>query len=193
MASKNSSSLLLADLIEHPGRAKTWHNHQPGKKQERSHGLRDTNEKIDAFVRRGLVRDKFPNFFEIGFRTQAFIDIHLKAALTVASAAEMDLAVRHKLNAIDNVVLVYTVFGDVDLRCKVVCTDLRELEQTAMTIRGIEGVASSTTSIVLDDTDYHAVRGKWARMIRERAGELDPSISRHADELSPTNPETPPT
>jgi len=175
MNNNYSGSLLLAEVVRHPKRAKTDHAHKSGK-QPRSHGLKSPNEKINMFLSKSLVRDKYPNFFAIGFRAQAFIDIRLSQQGSSAEIANHSAKVRNKLNEIGNVILIYTVFGNVDLRCKIVGIDLRHIERIAMEIRSIEGVQDSVTSIVVDETEYDNARLKWAHLIEENKESIEAGL-----------------
>lgn len=179
---KHSGAKLLADMIQYPKRTRADHSHREDR--HRDHGLREANTRFNIYMDGDLVRDRYPNFAEIGFKAQAFIDITLSKSATETTAVKDEIEIKKKLNDIENVILVYTVFGDVDLRCKVVGIDLRDIERTTMSIRDIEGILDTTTSIILDDTDYELGREKWAQLIRKNLSIIEPGLPKSYDDLS---------
>lgn len=183
MPHKFARALLLADVIAFPERKLGDHSSRlddGDATTEQKHGIADPNDYIKEFSNKGVVRDKYPNFYQMGFKSQAFIDITIsKDGLDQpTSDSKMEDQVRAALRDVDNVVLIYTVFGQVDLRCKVVGVDLRDVERTAMEIRDIPGVLTSTTSVVLDETSYDGASQKWGDLVRKNAERLDHLLPR---------------
>lgn len=174
MANDCSGALLLADMIEYPDWSMSEHKHLND--IPRAHGLSAPNKKINLFREVGIVRDCYPNFERIGFETQAFVDIALETNERIAHGNSLENDVRQGLNLIPNIVLIYTIFGSVDIRCKVVGMNLRQIEKTAMKIREIPGVKSSNTSIIVDETDYNNSRKKWADLIRANKADVEKNM-----------------
>lgn len=170
-------SILLANLVEFHRRPMGAHAAKLEDETlpvEYRHGISEPNKQINLFTEKGVLRDRQPNFFRIGFQAQAFIDILLKSSSKDAErSAVIEHAVKDKLKEIENIIQIYTVFGDVDLRCAVVGLTLRDIEAVAMKIRSIPGVQSSSTSIILDDTEYDHAPQRWARLIRDNAEKID--------------------
>ncbi|MEJ6396185.1 Lrp/AsnC ligand binding domain-containing protein [Gymnodinialimonas sp. 2305UL16-5] len=171
---KSSGAILLADMIQYPNRNRSDHSHTDD--QPREHGLKEANKRFNVFMSAGLLRDRYPNFMEIGFKAQAFIDITLSKSAEESTNIQDEAEVRKKLNAIPNVILVYTVFGSVDVRCKVVGIDLRDVERTTMLIREIKGVLDTSTSVIIDDTNYNLSREKWAELIKHHSQQIEPTL-----------------
>lgn len=175
---------LVADLIQHPERPKQFHARGfKGRQTENIHQLVEPNDRINAFIRHGLIQEKYPNFFNIGFRVQAFVDISIASDINNGSMNEeiyrtktIEDFIKGELFRIKNVILVYTVFGEIDLRCKIVGVDLRQIERTAMAIREIKGIRESRTSIIVDETIYADARDRWADLVRENADQIENAL-----------------
>ncbi len=174
----NAAAMLLADLVEFPKRTRTDHAYKEDdpRHSKNIHGIKDPNGRINTYLDKGLLRDKHPDFSAIGFEAQAFIDVKLETASHDSSEQLLEDYVRQELGKIDEIISLYTVFGDIDLRCEVVGITLRHIEGIAMRIREITGVQSSVTSIIIDETDYNSVRSRWANLIRAHADRLEPKL-----------------
>ncbi|WP_300020151.1 Lrp/AsnC ligand binding domain-containing protein [uncultured Roseobacter sp.] len=121
-----------------------------------------------ALIESGVLQDSFPNFFQMGFQAQAFVDIEM--------TNESDQSkVTDDLHGVPGVIMIYTVFGNVDVRCKVVGRNLKEVESVATTIRKLDGVQKVTTSIVVDEMDNKKMRVNWASLLEENREHIDPS------------------
>src|SRR4051794_39419473 len=73
-------AILLADVIQSPDKPMKWHAHT--NENRKAHHLSRPFEAIKSFQAgalegRSLLRRKVPNFFNIGFKSQAFIDVKL--------------------------------------------------------------------------------------------------------------------
>ena len=113
-----------------------------------------------VLLEQGFLRDNYPNFNQIGFRAQAFVDIEMNTKADPQSV-KLDL---HKIRG---VIMIYTVFGDVDMRCKVVGTDLQSVEKVAMDIRQVTGVKKVSTSVIVDESLEELMRENWAGLIAD--------------------------
>ncbi len=119
-----------------------------------------------ALVESGVLQDSFPNFFQMGFQAQAFVDIE--------TSNEADQAkVTRDLHQVPGVIMIYTVFGTVDLRCKVVGRNLKAVEAVSIAIRKVEGVQKVTTSIVVDEVDPEKMRMNWAALLEGNRDRID--------------------
>lgn len=142
------------------------------------HGMKNPSSQYSSLFDNNVLRKAYPNFFSAGFAAQAFIDIVL--APHSGEGEGVEVGVRRELQQVSNVVLVYTVFGDIDLRCKVVAPDLKGIESTSREIRKISGVESVATSIVVDETDYDKARHRWAKLIVENCERIEPVLQKIA-------------
>ena len=175
-AQKYPISYLLSDIVEEPLRGKT--KYAEPRRGRPHHGLRRTSDPYDDLFSQDVLRGAYPNFFSAGFGAQAFIDIVL--APHSGDGDGVEVRVRNELQDVSNVVLVYTVFGGIDLRCKVVAPDLKGIETTSREIRKIVGVESVATSIVVDETDYDLARSRWARLIIENCERIEAGLQEKA-------------
>lgn len=164
----HSNALLLADIIKNPNKNNNWHFKKEN--VDKDHGFTNANDNINAFLYSEVFRDKFPNFFRMGFSSQAFVDLKLSKV-----AVEEDI--KKKLHQLHGIITIYTVFGEVDLRCKVVGTTPREIEQISMKIRRLDGVESSTTNIVVDDTNYQLMIENWSELIKDNRENIEDKLS----------------
>jgi Lrp/AsnC ligand binding domain len=145
-------SLLLADIIFFPEKPLSWH-------AKREHGFSRPNEAVDFFKKNRMIVDAHPNFYNFGFISQAFVDI------IIDKRADSN-KIKAELHKVHGVIMIYTVFGTIDIKCKVVGIDLRSIEDASLQIRKIDGVSSVTTSIVIDESNYDMMRKNWSEMIR---------------------------
>lgn len=127
-------------------------------------------------VESGLLQDGFPNFFQMGFQAQAFVDIEMKN-----EADQLKLAA--DLHEVPGVIMIYTVFGGIDLRCKIVGLDLKAVEAVSMKIRKLDGVQRVATSIIVDEMVPEKMRANWAQLLENNADvvNLSPPKSPAAD------------
>jgi DNA-binding Lrp family transcriptional regulator len=138
------------------------------------YGATAAGQKYAEFEELGMLEQNHPNYELMGFAHQAFVDVVL--AKRTVSGANIDQAVSRSIakqiqEKIDGVIMVYTVFGTVDLRCKVVGQRLRDVEKAALEIRALSGVEAATTHIVIDDTDSVLVKKKMAGVLRREENE----------------------
>lgn len=174
--------LLAADVIELNKRIESEYYHDDAS-NETQHGLKKTavNGALNALRGHGMVRDGYPNFESFGFESQAFVDITLDLASDEDDAlTEKDI--RKAILEDPRVILIYTVFGEVDLRCKVVGFSPRDIEQSAMRIKALEGVSSSKTFMIIDETNpdqsHEAWRKRAAQLIRANAARVGDVVQR---------------
>lgn len=168
---------LLARMIEKPTRNRKEYL------DKSIHGMaeRRTRSVISSLDEKEPYRIYYPNFLRMGFTAQAFVDITLSSDKEkILENIECDLAfsdieeyVKHELNKKIGVILIYTVFGKVDLRCKVVGRDLKHLERIVMGIRKIHGVRNAETHIIIDETNYEISRESWSNLINENASYVE--------------------
>ena len=111
-------------------------------------------------IANNLLYEYQPNFHELGFVDQAFVDA--KIYNDAHPPTLMD-----QLHKIIGVIETYTMFGEIDVRCKIVGRDHKALEKIALAIRELEGVKSANTTILIESTDHQNMRENWARLILE--------------------------
>ena len=147
---------MLVDCLRHP------------KKQIKQRTPADSNPSRarSSLVESGVIQDGFPNFFQMGFQSQAFVDIEM-----VKNADQEKLT--KALHSVPGVIMIYTVFGDVDMRCKVVGIDLKAVEGVAMTIRRQDDVARVSTSIIVDEMVPDLMRENWAKLLEINANRVN--------------------
>lgn len=174
--SDTPAASLLAKMIEKPSRNRKEYL------DKGIHGMaeRKARSVIGSLDEKEPYRIYYPNFLRMGFTAQAFVDITLTSSneykilkaineISEENFDSIDEYVKYTLNQITGVILLYTVFGKVDLRCKVVGKDLRHLERIVMSIRKILGVGNAETHIIIDETDYDISRESWSRLIIENS------------------------
>jgi DNA-binding Lrp family transcriptional regulator len=127
-------------------------------------GKTAANDYVNKFKRLGIFQSNFPNYEAMGFRHQAFVDVVLDHQTGQEKSHAVSLRIQED---IDGVIGVYTIFGSVDLRCKVVGWTLRDVERASLEIRSLEGVISATTSITLDETKQNVISKKMAKFMRD--------------------------
>lgn len=125
----------------------------------------------------GMLEQNHANYEAMGFSHQAFVDVVLSQDEKYEPIdQERSRSIAQEIQKkIDGVIMVYTVFGSVDLRCKIVGQTLRDVEKAALEVRAMRGVATATTAIVIDDTDKAIVKEKMANLLRRK----DPSAAFH--------------
>ena len=101
---------MLADVVQFPSRKLGDHSSRledANDTEDQKHGIADPNDFINEFSKKGVVRDKHPNFYRMGFKSQAFIDITLsKEGLDdTGKRPKMEDRVRSELKKIDNIVI----------------------------------------------------------------------------------------
>jgi DNA-binding Lrp family transcriptional regulator len=119
-----------------------------------------------ALVESGVLQASFPNFFQMGFQSQAFVDIELD------NLADQD-KVTNDLHEVPGIIMIYTVFGGVDMRCKVVGRNLKAVEAVSMAIRKVDGIQKATTSILVDEMDAEKMRLNWATLLEANRDHID--------------------
>lgn len=159
-------ALLLAQILESAGGASLDAEQDDAHDQTNGHTFAKTavNNHYNKFKSLGILQADFPNYESMGFRHQAFVDVVLNHQ---TGQAESHAVSRKIQEDIDGVIMVYTIFGSVDLRCKVVGWTLRDVERASLEIRSLKGVSSATTAITLDETDRTAVSKKMAKLLRD--------------------------
>lgn len=169
MADLPKNSFLLADVISEPSMTKKEHSHL--EESPKGHTLKSPSPYIASFERKGLIRKNFPNFYKIGFTSQAFVDVKI-------GDGKKEPEIKKSLHEIPGVIKIYTIFGDIDLRCKVVGIDLHSVEKVAMEIRNIEGVYSSTTNIILDDTNRELMLKNWGELVKKNGKHIEDFVKK---------------
>jgi hypothetical protein len=166
---------LAADVIELNNKNESDYYHHDDNNQT-GHGLKKqaVAAALNALRAHGMVRDGYPNYEKFGFESQAFIDVTLDLQDDRTSEKE----IRKSITDDPSVILIYTVFGEVDLRCKVVGFNAREIEKTAMKIKAIKGVSSSKTFMIIDETDDKTWRKRAASLIRQNATRVGEVVQR---------------
>lgn len=128
----------------------------------------------------GMFQQNHPNYEAMGFVHQAFVDVifqndvdtsppEISEDSDLTDQTQSALIAKKIQREVDGVIMVYTIFGQVDLRCKVVGQTLRDVERAALKIRSWPEIASATTSVTIDDTDYDLVRKKMANLLKGKA------------------------
>lgn len=167
-----SVALLMAKILETQKNFKK--TELGGDGADHGYGVTAASQKHTDFEECGMLEHNHPNYQQMGFVHQAFVDVILAKrrnpdeVIDQVVSREVAKEIQEK---IDGVIMVYTVFGAVDLRCKVVGQRLRDVEKAALEIRALPGVETATTYIVIDDTDRDLVKRKMASVLRRGENE----------------------
>ena len=142
-------------------------------KQIKQRTIVDTNPSRarSQLVQSGVLKDSFPNFFQMGFQSQAFVDIEMEN-----DADQVRLL--QELHSVPGIIMIYTVFGNVDMRCKIVGLDLKAVEAVSLRIRKLDGVQRVATSIVVDEMNQEKMRENWAQLLIDNEKKVDLSSAR---------------
>lgn len=148
-------------------------------KQIKQRSIADSNPSRarSQLVKSGVLKDSFPDFYKIGFQSQAFVDIEM-------SNRADQVKLMNELHLVPGVIMIYTVFGDVDMRCKIVGLDLKAVEAVSMAIRKLDGVERVSTSIVVDEMIPETMRKNWARLLIENEAKVDLSPAQQEPDAS---------
>ena len=109
----------------------------------------------------------------MGFQSQAFVDIEMENDADQGKLLQ-------DLHSVPGIIMIYTVFGNVDMRCKVVGLDLKAVEAVSMGIRKLGGVQRVATSIVVDEMLPEKMRDNWAQLLIDNENKVNLPLTRQS-------------